>query len=358
MQTDCSVHLRRKNMQAMIRFIRIMHNLTQLPSYKESIQLPNVANFEPKNSGVMMGYDFHITEQGPKLIEINTNAGGGYLAFSAAYTKNIESAELKIKQKLLQMFSQEIALHNNETKPTGIAIIDAEPNQQFFFPEMQKFAQMLSKNWQVPTDIVDPTELEFKNNQLFLYDNKIDMIYNRHCDFYLENLPNIKAAYLANTVCLTPNPRVYGLLADKRRMINWSNLTNLLALGINNKTANFITSVVPKTYLLADLNLEEIWNDRKQWVFKPANQFGSRGVILGSSLRKKRFESLPIQETLVQELVKPSLTNCEGYDKPMKTDIRIFAYRDKILGIGARLYRGQVTNFQAPESGYAPVYIN
>ena len=42
--------------------------------------------------------------------------------------------------------------------------------------------------------------------------------------------------------------------------------------------------------------------------------------------------------SIVQKLVKPSLTNCKGYEKPMKTDIRIFAYRDKILGIGARLY--------------------
>ncbi len=356
MQTNCVVHLRRKNMMTMIRFIRIMYNLSKLPSYQKSIKLPNVACFEPKNSGVMMGYDFHITEQGPKLIEINTNAGGGNLAFNAAYAENIKQAELKIKQKLLQMFNQEINLYGKQ--PSGIAIIDTEPKQQFFFPEMQKFAQILEKNWQVPTNIIDPAELKIKNNQLFLNDNKIDMIYNRHCDFYLETLPDIKAAYLANTVCLTPNPRVYGLLADKQRMISWSNLTNLLTLGLDNTIANFIASIVPETYLLADLNLEEIWNDRKQWVFKPINQFGSRGVILGSSLRKNRFESLLSQETLVQKLVKPSLTNCKGYEKPMKTDIRIFAYRDKILGIGARLYRGQVTNFQAPESGYAPVYIN
>lgn len=26
-----------------------------------------------------MGYDFHVTPEGPKLIEINTNAGGAFL---------------------------------------------------------------------------------------------------------------------------------------------------------------------------------------------------------------------------------------------------------------------------------------
>ncbi len=351
----CPVKLSRQNVITMIRFVKIMHDLSELHSYQASIDLPTVAQFSSKNSGVMMGYDFHITEQGPKLIEINTNAGGGYLAFHAAHPTNFAVAASKLKLKLLQMFVQEITLYGN--KPARIAIIDEQPENQFFFPEMQQFAKILSQDLGIPTDIIDPSKLENKNHKLFFNGKQIDMIYNRHCDFYLETMPDIRAAYLAGNVCLTPNPRIYGLLADKRRMIIWSNLKALLEISISPTVGNFIDSIVPKTHLLVDLDLEKIWNDRKQWVFKPINQFGSRGVILGSSLRKNRFNSLPIKETLVQQLVKPSITDCKGYDKPMKTDIRVFAYRDKILGIGARIYRGQVTNFQAPESGYAPVSL-
>jgi hypothetical protein len=233
--------------------------------------------------------------------------------------------------------------------------MDDKPEQQFFFPEMQEFAKIFIEKCGIPTDIIAPEELENNNDKLFFNGNQIDMIYNRHCDFYLDTMPKIKSVYLANNVCLTPNPRNYGLLADKQRMIIWSNLENLLELGLSITTAKFITSIVPESHLLASLNKEKIWNNKKQWVFKPINKFGSRGVIIGNSLRKNRFNNLPTQETLVQRLVKPSLTNCKGYDKPMKTDIRVFAYRDKILGIGARLYRGQVTNFQEPGSGYAPI---
>jgi len=347
----CSVNLSRQNVVTMLHFVKVMHNLSELPSYQEHIDLPAVAHFNSNTSGVMMGYDFHITDQGPKLIEINTNAGGGYLAFHAAYPENIDTPASKLKIKLLQMFAQEISLYGR--KPSRIAIMDEEPETQFFFPEMQEFAKMFTEGLGIPTDIIDSSDLE--SDKLFCNGN--NMIYNRHCDFYLETLPHIKAAYLANNVCLTPNPRNYGLLADKQRMIIWSNLDKLLELSLDTTIAKFITSVVPESHLLADLNIEEVWNNRKQWVFKPINKFGSRGVILGSGLRKKRFNDLPAQETLVQRLVKPSLTNCKGYDKPMKTDIRVFAYRDKILGIGARLYQGQVTNFQAPGSGYAPVYI-
>ena len=35
-----------------------------------------VARHRAKNFGVFMGYDFHVTRSGPRLIEINTNAGG------------------------------------------------------------------------------------------------------------------------------------------------------------------------------------------------------------------------------------------------------------------------------------------
>jgi hypothetical protein len=44
-------------------------------------------------------------------------------------------------------------------------------------------------------------------------------------------------------------------------------------------------------------------------------------------------------------------------DDPMKTDLRLFAYRDQLLGVTARLYRGQVTNLRTPGGGFAAVKI-
>jgi len=37
---------------------------------------PDVARFDPKTPGGVLGYDFHLSLEGPKLIEINTNPGG------------------------------------------------------------------------------------------------------------------------------------------------------------------------------------------------------------------------------------------------------------------------------------------
>ena len=40
---------------------------------------PMITRHDQGTSGVFLGYDFHLTPAGPKLIEINTNAGGALL---------------------------------------------------------------------------------------------------------------------------------------------------------------------------------------------------------------------------------------------------------------------------------------
>jgi hypothetical protein len=54
---------------------------TKLPAYRDVVLSwePEIAqrNFGP--AGALMGYDFHLDDDGPKLIEVNTNAGGAFL---------------------------------------------------------------------------------------------------------------------------------------------------------------------------------------------------------------------------------------------------------------------------------------
>jgi hypothetical protein len=52
----------------------------QLPGYREAALswAPPIANLDHGPIGALMGYDFHVTASGPKLIEVNTNAGGAF----------------------------------------------------------------------------------------------------------------------------------------------------------------------------------------------------------------------------------------------------------------------------------------
>lgn len=363
----CEVAISRSDLLSMCRFVREIDALSRSPAYSRHLEaagLPDVAYFDPGYHSVMMGYDFHIGDEGPKLIEINNNAGGVFLALQAQYAAvDIVNDAIfhRARRKLVRMFADEYRAyaHDPQARPKLVAIIDENPEEQFNHTEMQVFASVLTAEWQVPAIVVDPSGLTSDDNRLFYQDRMIDMVYNRHCDFYLETpeMQAIKAAYLQHKVCLSPNPWIYGRMGDKRRMMLWSDRELMSSLGVTPGAVDFIVGIVPQSRLLAAVDPDEIWAQRKQWVFKPTTQYGSRGVLLGTSIRANRFKQLVPEQTIIQRYIRPTRTQCAGAAKSLKTDVRLFAYKDRVLGVAARVYDGQVTNFRAPGSGYARVAI-
>lgn len=351
-------------LRRMLELVRLLDRLSRCPTYRAEVyqQVAEVARFDPGHDAVMMCYDFHLAGDIPRLIEVNTNAGGGllaYLAHKPASPIAPESLKASLKKRLLQTFVDEIHQFSggSKTRPEHIVIIDEEPTQQFLYPEMLAFAELF-KAWGVAVDIVDPRQLQATADGVWLDGQPVDMIYNRHCDFYLESevMAGLRAAYLARKVCLSPNPHAYGLLADKRRLLLWSDPRQRTAFGLTAGEQALLDKTLPACSLLADLDLQQVWSERKQRVFKPVDSFGSRGVLLGEKISRKRFNELPAATTLVQELVPPSLTDVPGNER-MKTDLRLYAYRDRALGVSARVYRGQVTNMRTPGGGFARVKV-
>jgi hypothetical protein len=53
------------------------------------------AAHDPRNPGVFLGYDFHLGAHGPRLIEINTNAGGALLNVYLARAQKACCAEMQ-----------------------------------------------------------------------------------------------------------------------------------------------------------------------------------------------------------------------------------------------------------------------
>lgn len=363
--SQATVALPAPALKRMLKLVRLLDRLSRLPAYRRQVYalVPDSARFDPGHDAVMMCYDFHLAGDVPKLIEVNTNAGGGLLATlahdpSLAIGPDVLSA--KHKERLLQTFSEEFKRFSNgkKEKPERIVILDENPAEQYLYPEMCAFANLF-RAWGVACEIVDPQDLQAAAEGVWLDGRFVDLIYNRHCDFYLESetMAGIRAAYLQHKVCLTPNPHMYGLLADKRRMVLWTNEDNHAAWSLSDAEIQLLEEVLPETALLIDHDLQALWSQRKQLVFKPVDSFGSKGVLLGNKISRKRFDQLPLNETLVQELIPPSITTRPDLD-PMKTDLRLYAYRDRILGVTARLYRGQVTNLRTPGGGFAAVRVD
>jgi hypothetical protein len=351
-------------LRRMLELLRLLDRMSRCPAYRAEVypQVPEVARFDPGHDAVMMCYDFHLAGDIPRLIEVNTNAGGGLLAYLAHDPSlPIEPASLKVnlKERLLQTFADEIHQFSggSKTRPERIVIVDDEPTEQFLYPEMCAFADLFNA-WGVAADIVDPRQLEASADGVRFDGQQVDLVYNRHCDFYLESevMAGLRAAYLGRKVCLSPNPHAYGLLADKRRLVLWSDPVKSADFSLSTGEQVLLDKTLPAASLLSDLDLQQVWTARKQRVFKPVDSFGSRGVLLGEKISRKRFNELPAATTLVQDLAPPSLTDVPG-NEPMKTDLRLYAYRDRALGVTARLYRGQVTNMRTPGGGFARVKV-
>ena len=356
------VNLSRRDLRAMLRLARLLNRLSQLPAYRQLVfpQLPAAARFNPGHASLMMGYDFHLSADGPKLIEVNTNAGGAFLAWQSERQADrvAAPAAARFEARLLQSFHQEWRDFSAAERPLhSIVVLDESPQEQGLFPEMLAYRDWLQEQGFSAT-IAAPEELQADRKGVWVEQQRIDLIYNRHCDFFLETaeLAGLREAYLNAQVCLSPNPFAYGLLADKRRLILWRDPEAMGALGLTESERGRLLKMVPSSRLLADCDPESCWAERKNLVFKPVARFGGRGVILGKTMTRKRFAAMEPATTLVQELVPPSrVEDDQGHE--FKVDLRLFAYRDQLLGVVARVYRGQVTNLRTAGGGFASVRV-
>lgn len=358
------VDICRHDLKRMHTLARTLFHLSQCKSYQQRVfpEVPEVARFDPGHAALMMGYDFHLGADGPRLIEVNTNAGGAFVAWQSQM-RDLQGGDgiplsERYQQRLLFSFQREWREFSRSGQALQcLVILDEHPPNQPLYPEMVSCRDWLISHG-IDARIVDPGDLQIDGDGVYHQDRKVELIYNRHCDFFLEEeaLTPLRRAYLAGSICLSPNPFAYGLLADKRRMILWSDGEILQQLGLSPARERLLLEMVPLSRLMGDMDDTQLWDERKELIFKPVNKFGGRGVLMGKSITRKRFAELEPDSTLVQQLVTPSqVTNQDG--ESFKLDLRLFVYRDHLLGVGARLYQGQLTNLRTQGGGFAPVRI-
>jgi len=330
-----------------------------------------VARHRPPNFAVFMGYDFHLTPAGPRLVEVNTNAGGALLngLHTAALCEPARLACLcsellpveTMEARIFATFAQEHALARPGAPLRRVAIADERPAAQPLRAEFELFRALFERAG-VSAEICDPAELERTPRGLALRGRPLDLVYLRDTDWQLA-APRSRAlreAYLAGDTVVTPSPREHHLLADKRRLAVFSSPAALRAVGAREEDAALLAEVVPETRLLAELGGEAAWRTRRDWVFKPAAAFGSRAVYRGDKLTRGKLEEiLAAGDFVAQRRVDPGELDVPTPEGPrrMKFDVRAYAYRDEVLMLGARVYQGQVTNLRTPGGGFSAICV-
>jgi len=191
-------------------------------------------------------------------------------------------------------------------------------------------------------------------------DQVVDLVYNRLTDFYLQSksCAVLKDAYESGAAVFTPSPHTHALYANKRNLTVLSDESLLRELGVAAETVAVLAATVPKTESVTADAAADLWTRRKQLFFKPNWGFGSRGTYKGAKLTKKTWASILDADYIAQELVPPSerLLIVDGDHQSMKLDVRCYVYNGEIQLLGARLYRGQTTNFRTDGGGLAAVF--
>ncbi len=354
------VFLSPKNMEAMQALITSIETTIAMDAYQERVFARNsnaAHGLQTHTKGAFMGYDFHISPDGPRLIEINSNAGGAFIvdALTRTANKQMPNAEAKISQ----MFLDEWRLAGRTRPLQTIAIVDENPKEQFHYPDMCLARDMLNRRG-FTVVIASPEQLQFDGQVLRYKDTIIDLVYNRLTDFALEEPQNnvLRKALLKDAAVITPSPRHHALYADKRNLALFSDDKTLLDWDVP-KPLRMTLSRIPKTVQVTPDNAQFLWDNRRQYFFKPNAGFGSRAAYKGAKLTKKTWQHILAGGYIAQIFIPPPMRAVTSGDekKELKYDLRVYTYDGKPLLLAARVYQGQTTNLRTAGGGLAPVIL-
>lgn len=325
--------------------IAAIEAVVALPAWDEHLGLAKVGAGGTV-AGVFMGYDFHLTDAGPQLIEVNTNAGGGLLAALQAGRDDALAA-------FVAMFRAECGGRELKT----VAIVDAQPATQYLYPEFLGFQRLFAEHG-IQTVICDPGELMLCHGNLWHEETKIDLVYNRLTDFaFAEPAQAVLREAWRQGALVTPNPATHARYADKRNLIALTDDALLAEWGVDAATRATLLAGIPRTEAVTAERAEDFWQRRRQLFFKPAAGFGSRAAYRGDKLTKRVFEEILAGDYVAQAYAPPSVVNVavDGGMTELKADVRNYVYRGVVQLVVTRLYQGQTTNFRTPGGGFAKV---
>ncbi len=360
-----------RDLDAMTSVVRMIETASRLPAYRDAalVWAPDIARFDPGPRGVFMGYDFHLGEAGPKLIEVNTNAGGAFLNALLAKAQRACCPEVEqafglpllgdFDAALMGMFEADWMRQRGKAPLRRIAIVDDDPEGQYLYPEFL-LAREAFRRRGVDAVIADAPALRYAGGRLWAGDATIDLVYNRVVDFSFDRPEHaaLRSAYLDAAVVVTPNPRNHALLADKRNLVLLSDRPKLESFGLDPHLAEQ-SRLIPRTVRVSPENAVALWEARRAYFFKPAAGHGAKAVYRGAKLTRGVWRQIIAGDYVAQEFTAPGerMVEIDATREPRKADIRLYTYDGAVLLAAARLYQGQTTNFRTPGGGFAPVYF-
>lgn len=357
--------------------VAAIERVIALPAWRDQAlaRAPAIAAQDHGPVGAFMGYDFHLSDAGPRLIEINSNAGGAVLNAALARAHSAccnafgqvldpHDALRSLDTVFVDMFRSEWALQRGDAPLRTVLIVDDAPRQQYLAPEFDMVRELFVAHG-LTALVADAAELQWRDGQLhhpaLPVGMAVDLVYNRLTDFYLQDDTHqaLRLAHEAGAVVLTPHPRTHALYADKRNLIALSDTDLLARWGVSEPDRALLRAVVPNTQRVHADNADALWAARRGLFFKPAAGFGARAAYRGDKLTRRVWGEILAGDYVAQTLVPPSerLVRVQGDTLLLKLDLRAYTYRGEVQLMAARTWTGQTTNFRTDGGGFSPVVV-
>ena len=362
---DISIRISQADYDAMAALVSAVENVARLPRVQEAVSqwAPAALDSQRHGEGLFMGYDFHLTDDGPRLIEVNTNAGGAFLcalaAEAACHCWDDQGPSERFERAVILAFRREWWLSGRRGPLRRVAIVDDAPSTQFLLPEFELAAAMLERH-EISVEIADPSELRSAEGRLVGKAGPIDLVYNRSTDFDLSDglHASLRWAYESGTALVSPSPRHHALLAHKRNLTLLSDPHMLRSLEASELDVTSL-QLVPRTVSVRREDEDSLWASRKSLFFKPVASHASKGVYRGEKLTRSAFAAVLGSDYVAQSYVPaPERTIVvKGEEVRRKIDVRLYTHAGGVLLAAARLYQGQATNMRTEGGGFAPVFF-
>lgn len=334
-------------------------------------------------------WDSFLNDEELRFVELNAEcpAGIAYSEIAAAlynrlpFVKEFEKRytvhQFKIRQTLLDELLttyREYNGHNKSTRPT-IAIVDWKEVPTY--TEFELFKEFFeSKN--IHCVIADPRDLDYSNGRLSHNGTAIDLVYKRiltnDCVERPQETKALVDAYRNQDVCVI-NP-FRAKLVHKKSI--FSVLTHEQNQSLfNSEEHSVIAKHIPWTRLICNEHtlfngkkidlIDYISHNKDQFVIKPNDEYGGKGVYLGRETdgviwEKVIHEAINGEPFVVQEIVQiprvafPIVENNSIKYLDMVVDLDPYVFGRKTEGLLTRLSSSSLANVTAG-GGTTPTFV-
>src|SRR5512134_3451283 len=151
------VFVSHRHLEQVARVAAALEQAVASPAYRSAVLAwaPDIARFDPGSPGGLLGLDFHICRDGPRLIEVNTNPGGVLLNALMARAQSCCLPELPVPaaagdagvdHAVLDALLAEWRWQRGDAALGFVAIVDESPEGQYLYPEFLLFRELFHRH--------------------------------------------------------------------------------------------------------------------------------------------------------------------------------------------------------------------